>query len=301
MDPIRFDALARALSQVARPTVSRRLALPALAGLLASTAADSHEGVASKRRPKRVRNRAKRRKKARQDEVLCPTGQLLCNGQCAGCCSDADCGGNACNDGRCQDCPRGQRLCRGGCLAESSCCNDGECTGGQSCIAGACACRANERLCEGACIPNTECCGTDCPPAPTCSPENCNGCCDGATCRQGDSQNFCGRNGEPCQSCALLETCDAGQCLCERECCGDAGCNAGFNGLCRPEGTCAYPPDCFEAGRLLFDCVGGNSESCCSLHCDVTTDACVSGIAGEPCHSDDDCQASTCQFYVCTL
>lgn len=298
MDPKQFDTLTRLLSLSPEGAPTRRSLLTALGGLLAGARAGAPDAEAKKDRP-RVRNRIRRRQKRREKGVACPNGQLLCDGRCAGCCGDADCGGNACRDGQCAECPRGQRLCRGGCLDETACCSDGECTGGQTCIAGACACRENERVCEGACIPKNECCGSDCPsppPSPTCSSENCRGCCEGNVCKEGDSQNFCGRAGAACSQCQPRESCDAGECVCTTACCADADCvNPKGDALCRPDGTCALEPRCQPNGWSVPGC---ELEDCCGV-CTVATGTCGQASLEDSCHTDDDCFSGNCYFYVC--
>lgn len=281
MDQTRFDALARALSHMTLPVASRRGILAALGGLAATTLASTPE-IASKRRRKRVRQRVRNRQRKRnRKKAACPTGQLRCNGGCAGCCADTDCGGNACVDGRCADCPAGQRRCRGGCIAEEACCTDGECTGGRVCVEGACACRASERLCQGTCIPNDACCGTDCPPQPTCTPANCAGCCDGSTCRDGEGRNFCGRNGVACAQCRLNEQCDGETCVCPTDCCGDEDCTAVPGGVCKENGFCQYP--CIETGA---SCNG--VASCCDPAAGCVEDVCAICIgSGDPCTPDE--------------
>jgi hypothetical protein len=271
-------------------------------------------------------------------------GQRRCRDRkCHGCCADADCGGNVCESGTCSDCPRGQRLCRGGCIAEETCCTDDECSSGRVCIAGTCGCGPDRQLCEGVCIPADACCGTECPvesctPANcsgccdgntcrngdsanfcgrsgvacvqcdageacdagvcvggggTCSPTNCNGCCDGTTCSEGDSQNFCGRGGDPCNQCDHGVACDAGHCGCRN----DDDCSESEGGRCRPNGACVYPPNCDPAGTQ-GSC--GILNCCNSGTCQVgTAQTCQPGAAGKPCHTNADCTSGICDDYLC--
>lgn len=324
MDPTRFDALIRTLSQVVQRPPSRRAVLAAASGLLAGILAGPADTDAKrKRRQRRRRNRKQKRQKR------CPTGQVRCETGCAGCCTDTDCGGNACVEGRCAECPAGQRRCRGGCIAGAACCSDDECTGGQVCIDAGCTCRAHERLCQGGCIPKDECCGTDCPPAPppsTCSAETCGGCCEGSVCKNGDSQNFCGRDGVECDRCDTGEVCDAGQCRCPHgsvpcadgsciacapgfvcedgqcvcpagRCCSNADCTGGYAGRCRPDGTCVYLPDCMGTGQdcTFLDC-------CSSVACLEDGDGknvCYYSFPGDPCKVDTDCSSGQCIYYQC--
>lgn len=225
MEHTRFDAVTRRLGT--------RLPRRGLLGLLAALTVAGVTGV-----PEEGAAKHKHRKK-------CPTGQKKCSpgkGQpCVGCCSDTDCGGNACVDGTCADCPRGQRVCRGGCIAADGCCADAECIGGRVCAEGRCDCRASERLCQGTCIPRDACCGNVCPPPTTCTPSNCGGCCDGITCRPGNTPTFCGLAGVTCTPCQDGETCRAGACVCATECCRDADCTESDACRCLSNGTCSCP------------------------------------------------------------
>ena len=315
MENSRFDELSRQLARrLPRRGVLGLAATLTVAGVLGA----SEEGDA---------RRKQRRKK-------CPTGQRRCGHgsrqRCVGCCSDADCGGNACTGGECASCPNGQRSCRGGCIAVTACCADADCSGGRVCVDGTCDCRASERLCEGTCIPRDACCGADCP-STTCNSTNCNGCCDGNTCRQGDSQNFCGRGGVACTPCGSGAACDAGVCVCSggrvscadgsciscrsgetcgagntcecpTACCGDEDCTAGDAGLCQPDGTCVYRPNCTGGGKevQLFGCNGqGGPQSCCAGECNVITDLCGFSGTGQRCRIDNDCKDQQCRYYRC--
>ena len=286
MDPTRFDEMARRIT--GGSSTRRRALLTALGGALLGAGIglpDDLEAHAKQRR------RHKKRK--------CLFGQRRCRDRrCHGCCNDADCGGNVCETGTCSACPRGQRLCRGGCIPEASCCADSECTGGRVCVDGSCACGPNRRECNGVCIGSNECCGTDCPaitcgpnqrecdgfcigvdeccgtdcPVKTCGPENCNGCCDGTTCRDGDSLNFCGRNGFTCLACDFRESCIGSGCVCEKECCRNADCT-GTNVRCNRRGTCE---SCTPDGAAL---PGGCGPDTVGLCCSGTCSGAVCGQA----------------------
>jgi hypothetical protein len=294
MDPTQFDALTRALSGLTEHLPTRRRLVQTLGlSLLGLRAGMTPEAEAKNGRRKR------RQKKKRK----CLFGQRRCRDRrCHGCCSDADCGGNVCDLGTCSDCPRNQRLCRGGCIAEDACCGDGECGGGRVCIDGVCACGPDRQLCEGVCIANDACCGTDCP-IETCTPETCNGCCDGDACREGDGQNFCGRGGVACASCGRGQVCDAGECVCpsgQRQC-GDR---------CIPETDCCTDGDC----EPCETCAGGACTGGCldGEVCDGGTCICASGNlcagaccgTGQRCGASDscidvDCSAGGCEQVTC--
>lgn len=254
MDPNLFDDLVRRVTNDSN-TTGRRAVLAALGGVVVSsglmTTVDA-EG---------------RRKRHRREKRKCLFGQRRCRDRrCHGCCNDQDCGGNVCESGTCSACPQGQRPCRGGCISRDSCCADSECSGGRVCIAGACGCGPNRRECNGVCISSDACCGDDCP-VEVCNAENCQGCCDGTTCRDGDSLNFCGRDGDFCQACNFRETCTGAFCACERECCRDVDC-IGQNVRCNNQGNCET---CIATGDPLPG--GCNLQTvglCCSGQCNNT-------------------------------
>jgi hypothetical protein len=283
MDPIRFDAITRTLSDLSDHLPTRRTLMRALgAGLLGG-------GIGSGLDAEAKKGRKRRRKKKKK---ICLFGQRRCRDKrCHGCCADADCGGNVCDSGTCSDCPRNQRLCRGGCIPEDACCADADCTGGRICLDGTCACGPDRRLCEGACIAADACCGTDCP-VETCTPENCNGCCGGDTCRNGDSANFCGRNGVACDQCASGETCDAGVCRGGGGTCSSENCG----GCCDVQGTCRAGEGQNFCGRNGVACVQCGRDAFCNAgecDCPAGTTMCPNGdcIAETGCCANADCAA----------
>jgi len=144
--------------------------------------------------------------------AACPRGKTLCNGACLDCCSDNDCGGNACNEGTCAVCPRGKMYCPNvpACLG---CCSDNDC-GGNACIDGNCsACPRGKKLCNGACVDisiSTEHCG------------DCNKTCNGAYCWGGTC--YCDRYCTVCTRCCGIFGCTSYQCGCYQERCGSQPC-----------------------------------------------------------------------------
>ncbi len=60
------------------------------------------------------------------------------------------------------------------------------------CEAGQCKCGSSS-----ACGPGQQCVDGEC----RCTPESCDGCCDGNTCKPGNEKSQCGSNGEACQKC----------------------------------------------------------------------------------------------------
>lgn len=170
--------------------------------------------------------------------VTCTTGDVCidlacetppsCNAdKCAGCClPDSTCAVTASQTGSqcgadglaCTSCASGiceQGVCVEACSPEtcSGCCNGPtindclEIGNDQSALAcgsegmACAACGGNATCTQGSCVDTT--CNLDCP----------DGCCDGATCRDGDVNNLCGTGGEACFSCGMDQTCSSGLCV----------------------------------------------------------------------------------------
>ena len=169
--------------------------------------------------------------------------------------------------GRCQT---GKTNCRGTCVDIKT--NLGHC--------GACAtaCSAGQDCCNGACVPSCTggairdaACICQPPPPPTCGPDNCSGCCDGTTCRDGETSNFCGRGGLSCRGCNSLQVCAGGFCSCQRECCQNFDCEPAGASRCisfgANAGTCE---PCFgDRTSPGASCPGfdGTAVPCCSGSC----------------------------------
>lgn len=169
-------------------------------------------------------------------------------------------------------------------------------------------------------------CGDDTEPpitlpdgAATCSPGNCNGCCQGGACMGGVTSGACGAAGLPCVLCTSGELCAAGVCTtskcnpsnCTTGCCkGDAcmpgtakdSCGSGGN-LCSScaasqkceNQSCGCGPGtcngCCEAGV----CRSGTATSACGTAggaCSKCTSAeiCLNGV----CAGSGGCSAATC-------
>lgn len=277
MDANRFDDVIRSLA--ASP--SRRTVL----GLTLGGGLGALLGVvdaAAKKRKGRHKNKDRNKNTKRR----CLVGQRRCRDRrCHGCCSDADCGGNECALGVCRDCPRNERLCDGACIPGDACCTSDDCDGAP-CERGRCLCADGQRDCHGRCIPEDACCSSsDCGPCETCQndrclsvcPEDlecvdgqcrctassCDGCCAGDTCRDGDTNKFCGSNGEICAACTVRQTCQGGVCTCpagEQDCAGE----------CIPEDDCC--PGTISCGEACCDV--GDDEVCASVG---GTDSCQGG------------------------
>jgi hypothetical protein len=148
------------------------------------------------------------------DPMNCPTG----------CCSGNVCavgtGDNACGvkGGLCQDCQAFGEVCsNGGCVPPPPKCNAQTCPSG-CCAGDVCAvgsqdnaCGVGGAACTDCTAQNATCTGGKCVPnPPTCTPQNCPGCCDATgVCQPGFLNNQCGQNGASCANCtAQGSTCD---------------------------------------------------------------------------------------------
>jgi hypothetical protein len=151
-----------------------------------------------------------------------------CNKKCGPC--------KTCKKGKCRPKPDGTdcgncRSCQGGaCL--SDCDSDQECRDGQC----------------------------------TCGGTACAGCCDGTTCRHGDTLAFCGRNGRTCVECVSGQECFSGECVCAYSsctgCCSGTTCQPGTNeAACGQYAnacvTCQACEVCSD-GICVNDCAGGH-------------------------------------------
>lgn len=95
----------------------------------------------------------------------------------------------------------------------------------------------------------------------TCSPQNCNGCCEAGKCQDGTAVLACGTGGVACQSCQVGQTCSGGQC---GGMCGPNSCN----GCCSGD-----------------SCVSGTQDSACGNHGAM----CVACGMGQVCGSGGTC------------
>lgn len=128
-----------------------------------------------------------------------------------------DCASGCCQDGRCAApspaaCGTGGAACRpcdaattDTCLPQGVCgCGSGPaCTWAlvDRCVKGQCQCGGG-----AACGQGQQCVGGRC----RCTPESCDGCCNGNVCEPGTSKELCGTGGQACRKCD--KTCSAGTC-----------------------------------------------------------------------------------------
>lgn len=212
--------------------------------------------------------------------ATCATGCCAVVGGQTQCLSGTE--ANACgtNGQSCQQCSAQGRTCdtRSRTCSASKCdatnCNG--CCVGDTCLPGtdalACgvrgaqctSCQAQGRVCRAQAGGGGQCEG-----APTCSPANCGGCCNGDTCVDGSDGAACGKGGQACQNCLVQ-----GQ-------------------VCIPQGqpnerTCQVQPACNAA----------NCPGCCQGNtCIVLTTNLSCGRGGQacrPCGANESCNAGVC-------
>lgn len=111
---------------------------------------------------------------------------------------------------------------------------------------------------------------------PTCSPDNCDGCCQGDTCLPGHLPGTCGIGGAGCQKCSSTSVCEAGVC---EQVCGPDTCK----GCCDPVMGCIEGTDiggCGIDGEMCSDCGADATCSqgqCIANDCFETCDGCCVG------------------------
>lgn len=112
--------------------------------------------------------------------------------------------------------------------------------------------------------------------APACSPDNCQGCCNGDVCEAGDSSATCGTGGNQCQACPTGASCTGGVCVLP---CGPDNCQ----GCCDAGGNCVdgtADTACGTAGASCAPCSATetcSSGQCVAADCQSTCNGCCSG------------------------
>jgi hypothetical protein len=189
------------------------------------------------------------------------------------CRKDGQCCSGKCKQGTCAGCPNGRKACGGECVnPDNDPKNCGKrnrrCAAGQTCFDGVC-----------------QCGGASCP----------DGCCDGATCQTGTTNDHCGRGGAACVACADDQVCVGGSCACTAASC-PSGCCDGTT--CVPagqqtDGQCGANGAACAACPNGKHCCGGVCQECCNLNAwDVR---CSSGY----CRGDGTCAPATCPATTC--
>jgi len=230
--------------------------------------------------------------------TTCPTGCCDGSGICQNGTDLTACGfgGGACNNCQAQGfdfcdpqikaCGNIQPAC------DATTCMAGCCTlfdGQNACVSGvsSLACGTGGAMCTD-CTQNGKVCDPTsqaCVSAP-CGPNNCKGCCAGATCVGTESDSQCGIGGLACTNCtALSEFCNqsTGNCVSTPPLCNPTNCSTG---------CCA--------GDI---CVTSEGDTQCGLNgaactdCTATSETCQSGVCGATCTTKTCpgcCQSNTC-------
>ncbi len=131
-------------------------------------------------------------------------------------------------------------------------------------------------------------CGDDTPPAGSCGPSSCSGCCLGDVCDPGNPVAACGTAGQGCFACAAGESCVAGVCA-KPSGCSPASCPSGccYSGVCMPGDNASL---CGQGGASCVVCKDG--ERCTNRSCQATActpATCASGC----CDSKGNCVSGT--------
>lgn len=166
-----------------------------------------------------------------------------------------------------------------GCINAAGVCESGEFN--TACGRGGVACE----VCESP----AECADGVCEDPPGCSPDNCDGCCDGDDCIGAPDESACGANGGECTTCEASATCtDAGICElpCEDTCIGCC-----LEGECiedeeQDDFTCGFLGDTCEICNFDETCTFGLCVSdSCSSDCDgcCDGDTCLDGFDDDAC------------------
>jgi len=152
------------------------------------------------------------------------------------------------------------------------------------------ACGALAVACE-VCDAEDYCAEGTCTPRPLCTPDNCNGCCDGDDCIESPDDAACGRGGQMCTECTGDSTCNEGFCElpCEDTC--DGCCDA--TGDCVPfdaltDQACGIQGEVCSSCQADFTCEGGSCISNeCAMNCAGCCDGadCFDGAADSACGS----------------
>lgn len=184
---------------------------------------------------------------------------------------------NATNNANNTSCP--------GCVLADGVCSSGDTAetcgvGGERCFA----CSDGWACFDGTCVE-----------PPTCSPDNCTGCCDPVRgCVVGDTDEACGTSGLACSTCVGNEACDGQTCVAPcsetcRGCCDGEACLAGStDAACGTEGAacedCGDAASCSDENVCVADSCAASCAGCCDGNsCMPGTNANVCGVGGSAC------------------
>ncbi len=128
-------------------------------------------------------------------------------------------------------------------------------------------------------------------PVGSCSPDNCEGCCQAGACREGDLDSTCGTGGQQCADCAA-----GGQvCTPARVCGSDCG-SHNCDGCCDDTGQC-LPGDeagaCGTQGALCTACADGERCDAAGAGACVLDVPCLPGLCEGCCDAEGYCRSGT--------
>ncbi len=214
----------------------------------------------------------------------CVSGDMCRAGECSSCSLDS-CGG-CCAGASCVDAlefPNCGVSAAGDCVSCDVATADGCAAGACSCGGGP-SCGASETCVDGACRVE-------------CTPDTCDGCCNGEICVAEPSLTQCGVAGEACQACrpGRADACIFGVCQCgtDFECPDGSACTDGrcvcIGAACMLGGACVpndQPSSCGDAGGT------------CTV-CDAQADRCTDGVCtcgtGPACGPEEECMGGACR------
>lgn len=209
---------------------------------------------------------------------ICSQGQCMPAGKCSlascpsGCCKGDKCMSGSAKDGcgsngiQCIQCASTQK-----CGSNKSCeCDSSACAGccdgtSQTCKSGndSMTCGKSGGACK-MCDAGQVCKDGICTKGEKCSSSNCaTGCCDGDTCKTGDTPSFCGTGGGACKTCQSSFKCVSGVCN-DPALCGPSNCSGG----CCDQGKCLSGSSinaCGTGGAVCQACK--KSQVCSSGKC----------------------------------
>jgi hypothetical protein len=173
------------------------------------------------------------------------TGFAVCTGKRVCGRDDPNCSAASCANGCCAT-DDGKRRCLAG--SEPGGCGDG----GAECRD----CGAEGRACDA----TTRACGSS-----SCTSANCDGCCVGDKCLEGDIASACGTKGGACTTCAAGQTCVA-QSSGGGSCTGPTTCDptSCASGCCDATGRCVAGNDTTACGKGGVRCAACTIDQVCS-------------------------------------
>lgn len=212
------------------------------------------------------------------------------------CCTDEDCNGAKCIDGKCGECvvnadctEMACSTCESGscnnpeCCTDDDCANNEYCTDAQECVIG---CRENSDCINGNHLPCSECKANSCTDPECCVDDDCSTdqYCDYNTCMDGCNEDSDCMDGNHL-SCAKCQdnSCTNPECCVDDDCASDQYCdnNTCVDG-CNEDSDCV---DCAECGA---------DHQCTTPECCASSDCSANHLSCAECQSDNTCTDPEC-------